>query len=175
MMVNNRYLSLTLLAACLGVTSCAERVPDWSSPKTQPDGTASHVATLGLALSLGPSGRIEMIFGSMASGMGDDTPEVNADMNSAGDIPVGDWVLSKGNSRVTLPRDQHGTVRTYGLYENTDAAVWQLLSSPGCATLVTREQALAGSGDGSIVEKSYRLCNVDRAAQLLRKTAARSA
>lgn len=99
--------------------------------------------------------------------MGAATPAAREDADTAGALPVGTWVLSKGRERVTLPLDSRGFVQVEGLYENTHAELWKLLVSPGCSALVAFSADSTELG-ATIIEHTYHLCGADRAAAALR-------
>lgn len=156
--------ALTVLA--LLVASCGKKLEGWSEVVSWKDGNGKTIGTLGLALSRGPSGKIEFVLGPWGSIFGlPATPEVEKDSALIG-TKVGKWALEKDNTKVVLSRDSRGQVKTDG-YENTDTEVWNVLSSPGCSTLSASIEPVGNSG--VVVQKTYRFCDVDVAVGMLRK------
>ena len=141
----------------------------WSEVRHWKGGDGRSIGTLGLSLSKGPSGKMEFSLGPTGSALGPQTPDVEKDVDLVGQaVPVGFWTLEKGNDKITLPRDSKGFVKTDGYREDTDEQVWVLLSSPGCSTLLA-SFSTAGASGGTIIQRKYNLCEVDRAAVLLGK------
>lgn len=160
-------------AVALLLQACSQDPAGWSKPKVWADGQTRSTATLGLALTMGRSGTIQMTFGAEGTAMGDETAEALEDVNTSGALPVGTWYIEKGSTRITLPRESSGFPRTHGLYENSHSEIWGVLVSEGCATLVAKSASGVGPQD-SVVERRYALCDVAKAAQWLRESAGRS-
>jgi hypothetical protein len=162
--MRNLYVFAALLVTLMG---CDSRPTGWSEVVTLEEGKGKAIGSLGLALILGPSGKIQFVLGPLASVFAPRSPETEKDVQLAG-ASVGSWILEKQNIKISLPRDASGAVKTYGLYENVETDVWQMLSSPGCTTLrATIETSFTGSG--TVVEKTYQLCAVEAAINLLKK------
>jgi hypothetical protein len=153
-------LSTLLLAAC------DSKLEGWSEVRVDKDGKGKSIGTLGLGLRLGPSNKVEFSLGPDGSIFAPPGPEADQDAMLVGS-PSGKWTLEKGTTKITLPRDQHGFTRTFGYYENSHEEIWALLVSPGCSSLTAATDTGIGSR-GTVVQRTYRLCNVDRAVALLR-------
>lgn len=125
------------------------------------------MGTRGFAMGMGKSGQIQFELGPEGSHLAPPSPEVANDNDLSIGRPVGVWVLERDGTRVTLPRDERGTVKIRG-YANTDAELWGVMSAPGCFTLTAAvETGFAVAGP--TVQKTYRVCDVDKAAELLKK------
>lgn len=157
----------TVLTAAVWLMGCTAASSDWSSPSRQPDG-AITTGTVGLGLSLGASGKIELVFGPMGTGMADPSPDAKHDLDTSGVLPVGTWTVEKGSARISLPADGNGFVKVFGLYENTQPELWSLLTAEGCAVLTAITKLGAGEANAGVVQRTYRLCGVRDAAARLR-------
>jgi hypothetical protein len=119
-------------------------------------------------LALGPGGKIRFALGPEGSFYGPENAQTKADVDLAGEA-AGAWTLEKDNTRLTLPRDGAGRVQEADYFENVDREIWSMLVAPGCSTLTVVVRPVANLSTGPVVEKSYRLCDVQRAADALRK------
>ena len=156
-----------VLLISLLVVACGKPVQDWSPVTKSKDGNYKVTGTLGLSLSLGSSGIVQFTLGPSGSRWAPAGTEAEKDLLLFG-LSVGTWTLEKGSTKVILPRGSNGYVQANEVYENFAPEVWGVLSSPGCSTLSTFTETIGGASS-TIVQRTYRLCDVEKAVQALRR------
>lgn len=161
------YKSFVFLLVAFLIASCDGANKAWSPVARTIDGRYKITGTLGLSLSLGESGQLQFTLGPAGSLLAPASVESKQDAALLG-LAVGQWTLEKGTTKVILPRGSDGYVQSRNLYENFAPDLWSVLSSPGCATLVTFTEGFDTSS-GAVVQRTYRICDVDKAVQALRK------
>lgn len=162
-MFNSKKLSV-LLPFLLLLFACGDTKSTWSKPERSNDQKSVSTGTLGLGITRLQDGKHVIALGSSGSlYAAASNSEAQLDVESTG-FPVGVWTLKKHTNVISLPIAQLGPTGTDVLFDVDHPALWSMIESPGCFSLV----ASYGSPGGSVQTKNYEICGADAAAKALR-------
>ena len=162
-MSNIRKLSI-LLPLLLLLFACGDTKSKWSTPERSKDQKSVSIGTLGLGITRFEDGKHVIALGSSGSlYAAASNSDAQLDVESSGS-PVGIWIIKKHTNVISLPIAQLGPTGTDALFDVDHPALWAMIESPGCFSLV----ASYGSPGGSVQTKNYEICGADAAAKELR-------